>query len=92
MAEQQIYLILKASHRVAMRFGWVSSTTGITYCGICLRAPVAAEIGAECCVCGARVAQLVDVRAKRDAWRRAWKEAAEASPSVHRPFCFSSTS
>jgi hypothetical protein len=69
MAELYFYSVMTAVPSGTIRFGWVSATTGITYCGICLRSPVAPQVGEECKACGARVAQLLDIRAKGDAWR-----------------------
>jgi hypothetical protein len=75
MTEQYFYSIMKAEHPRTVRFGWVSPMTGITYCGICLRAAVTPKVGAECRVCGAHVAQLLDIKATADTWRSAWREA-----------------
>jgi hypothetical protein len=75
MTDLHFYSIMKAANPKAVRFGWVSPTTGITYCGICLRAAVTPQVGATCTVCGAQVAQLLDIRMRGDDWRRTWKEA-----------------
>lgn len=64
MTEAHIYSIMKASHSSTVRLGWVSSSTGITYCGICLRAAVRPQVGAECTACGAYVTQLMDLGTK----------------------------
>jgi hypothetical protein len=76
MAELYFYSVMTSVPSGTIRFGWVSATTGITYCGICLRSPVAPRVGEECKACGARVAQLLDIRAKGDAWRQTWRAAA----------------
>ncbi|KAA6456698.1 hypothetical protein DYQ86_24885 [Acidobacteria bacterium AB60] len=75
MGELYLYAIMKAENPNAIRFGWVSPITGITYCGICLGAAVTPQVGAQCGVCGAHVAQLLDIRIKGDDWRRTWKDA-----------------
>jgi len=75
MAEMPFYSIMKAVPSRTVRFGWVSSITGITYCGICLRSAVTPQVGAECKVCGAYVAQLLDIGTKGDKWRKTWKDA-----------------
>jgi hypothetical protein len=45
MAELYFYSVMTAVPSGTIRFGWVSATTGITYCGICLRSPVAPQVG-----------------------------------------------
>ncbi|MGA2728440.1 MAG: hypothetical protein ABSE96_11535 [Terracidiphilus sp.] len=75
MTEMHFYSIMRAVNPSAIRLGWVSPSTGITYCGICLRGVVIPQIGAECKICGAHVAQLLDIRARGDDLRRTWKEA-----------------
>ena len=75
MTELHFYSIMKAENPSTVRLGWVSPHTGITYCGICLRAAVTPQVGAECNVCGAQVTRLLDIRAKGDHWQRTWKEA-----------------
>jgi hypothetical protein len=34
------YAILTNATQTRSRLGWVSASTGVTYCGICLRAPI----------------------------------------------------
>jgi hypothetical protein len=55
MSESHLYTIVLSRNQSTLRFGWISASTGLTYCGICLRAPIRSEIGAECPVCDARV-------------------------------------
>ncbi len=61
-----------------VRLGWVSQSTGITYCGICLGAAIASSVGAECPACGARVSQLLDSR-ENIVWKDVWKKAVLAA-------------
>jgi len=75
MTEQYSYAIMTAVRSGTIRFGWVSPMTGITYCGLCLLSAVTPRVGAECKACGARVAQLLDIRTKGDTWRQTWKGA-----------------
>jgi hypothetical protein len=75
MTELRFYSIMKAVNRSTVRLGWVSPSTGITYCGICLRGVVIPQIGAECNICRAQVAKLLDIRSKGDHLQRTWKEA-----------------
>jgi hypothetical protein len=62
MTEAQLYTILISRNHSTVRFGWTSASTGLTYCGICLRAQIKPEIGAACPVCDAHVSQILDVR------------------------------
>lgn len=75
MRKSHLYTILASPDRAAVRLGWVSISTGLTYCGICLRAEVAPEVGAECAACGARVSRVLDLGAGEDSIRQAWREA-----------------
>ena len=77
MSESHVYSIFTSSDRSSVRLGWVSLSTGLTYCGICLRAPVAAEVGAECNACGAQVSRLFDLNAGTDSITQAWREASQ---------------
>jgi len=60
---------------MAVRLGWVSQSTGLTYCGICFGTAVAPEIGAECPACGAQVSRLLDLRAEGKSINQAWNDA-----------------
>ena len=73
------YAILISSDQATMRLGWVSPSTGLTYCGICLRSPVTPKIGADCHACGARVARTFELYADAYTTKRAWKEASLTS-------------
>jgi hypothetical protein len=55
------------------RIGWISHSTGLTYCGICLRAAVTPEIGKSCAVCGARVALVFTIGGDPNSIRNACK-------------------
>lgn len=67
--------IFAGANHARMRLGWVSASTGLTYCGICLRAPVAPEVGADCSACGARIAKIFDFAAPPASIRAAWSSA-----------------
>ncbi|MBB6145050.1 hypothetical protein HNQ77_003006 [Silvibacterium bohemicum] len=75
MRETLVYTILTSADQARARLGWVSTSTGLTYCGICLRAEVTPEVGADCRVCGARVAQVFELSSGPASIRRAWKSA-----------------
>ena len=75
MTDPHLYPILTSTNPASVRLGWVSFSTGITYCGICLRAEIVPEVGATCSACGAQVAQVLDITARGEAWSSAWKQA-----------------
>jgi hypothetical protein len=75
MSELNLYAILTSRDQSTVRLGWVSFCTGLTYCGICLRAPVEPMLGAECRACGAQVSRLFDLCAGNNSVRQAWKDA-----------------
>jgi|HubBroStandDraft_2_1064218.scaffolds.fasta_scaffold388981_1 hypothetical protein len=79
MNKSSFFTILVSPNYATVRLGWVSPSTGLTYCGICLRAAVLPEVGAECSGCGALVARLFDLREGPDSIRQAWKEASLAA-------------
>jgi hypothetical protein len=54
-----VILINQGSTRA--RLGWISQSTGLTYCGICLRSSVTPAIGESCAACGARVALVFTI-------------------------------
>lgn len=69
--------IFTSANHARTRLGWVSVSTGLTYCGICLRAQVPPEVGANCSACGARVTEIFDLAAAPASARAAW-----SSPSL----------
>ena len=79
MSESHLYTIVLSRNQSTLRFGWISASTGLTYCGICLRAPIRSEIGAECPVCDARVSHILDLRAAGSSMKQAWREALPAA-------------
>ena len=74
MSESHLYTIVISRNQSTVRFGWVSASTGLTYCGICLRAPIAPKTGAACSVCDARVL-MFDLRAGGNSMKQAWRDA-----------------
>ncbi len=81
---EHVILISHDSSRA--RLGWISASTGLTYCGICLRSSVTPESGSVCPSCRARVAYVFDFSASPEAMRHAWREvslrrSAEPHPS-----------
>ncbi|WP_420236877.1 hypothetical protein ACOBR2_14735 [Telmatobacter bradus] len=72
MSETTLYSIVAAPDGHGTRLGWVSSTTGITYCGICLRSSLKPCVGELCESCGACVVGVFDPAAGTQAIRRAW--------------------
>jgi hypothetical protein len=62
MNKEHLDTIVISRNLTTVRFGWVSASTGLIYCGICLRAPITPELGSACPVCDARVSQLLDLR------------------------------
>jgi hypothetical protein len=75
MNTSTLYAILISANQATMRLGWVSSSTGLTYCGICLRASLAPEVGSECSGCGARVTKVFELSAGSNSMLGAWKDA-----------------
>jgi hypothetical protein len=75
MSKPGLYTIISCRKLRTARLGWVSPSTGLTYCGICLRAPVTPAIGAECSACGAHVAGLFEMQDGEAAVRHAWRQA-----------------
>jgi len=75
MSESHLYTILTSRNQSTVRFGWISISTGLTYCGICLRAPIAPEVGAVCPVCDATVSQVVDLGDRGASMKAAWRAA-----------------
>ena len=59
------YALSTNLNRTRSRLGWISASTGVTYCGICLRAPITPQIGSTCVMCGAQVTRIFDLIAKR---------------------------
>lgn len=84
MSETTLYSIVAAQDGHGTRLGWVSSTTGITYCGICLRSPLKPCVGELCESCGACVVGVFDPAAGTQAIRHAWSHvSASAAPPNH---------
>jgi hypothetical protein len=63
--ETYAYAILTNRNQTRSRLGWVSFSTGVTYCGICLRAPVEPEVGTTCVICGASVTRIFELAARQ---------------------------
>jgi hypothetical protein len=74
MAELYLYSVLFGKKPLSIRLGWISPSTGILYCGICMGAAIASKVGAECPACGARVSQLLDAR-DNIVWKDVWRNA-----------------
>lgn len=72
MSEPTLYSVLSSQDRPAVRLGWISSETGITYCGICLRSAVQPRLGELCEKCGACVVGVFDPTDGWDTIRQAW--------------------
>jgi hypothetical protein len=84
MSETTPYSIVAAQDGHGTRLGWVSSTTGITYCGICLRSPLKPCVGELCESCGACVVGVFDPAAGTQAIRHAWSRVSSpAAPPNH---------
>jgi hypothetical protein len=68
------HVILINHGNTRARLGWISASTGLTYCGLCLRAAITPEMGNSCPACGATVAHVFELGAEpwslRNAWRR----------------------
>jgi hypothetical protein len=60
-SETNAYALSTNAMQTRSRLGWVSASTGVTYCGICLRAPISPEVGTTCIVCGARVTRTLEL-------------------------------
>jgi hypothetical protein len=74
MRESTLYSIVTSQDGHAARLGWVSSATGITYCGICLAAPLTPRVGELCDHCGACVVSVFDAADGPEAIRHAWRQ------------------
>ena len=74
MTDTYPYTVLFGKKPLSVRLGWVSPSTGIIYCGICLGAAIASRVGAECPACGARVSHLLDSR-DNIVWKEVWRKA-----------------
>ena len=75
MSEPTLYSVLSSQDRPAVRLGWISSATGITYCGICLGSAVRPRLGEVCKKCGACVVGVFDASDGWDTIRQAWRRA-----------------
>lgn len=65
------YVILMNRGHTRARLGWVSASTGLTYCGLCLRAAVTPQLGHSCPTCGAKVAHVFEPGTDSDSMRNA---------------------
>jgi hypothetical protein len=90
MSETNLYSIVAAQDGITVRLGWISSATGITYCGICLRSALQPHVGELCDTCGACVVGVFDPVDGAHAIHRAWSRigAVQAKP-VDLPACSS---
>ena len=75
MSDGTLFSIVSSRDGYAARLGWVSSATGITYCGICLGAKLEPREGALCASCGACVVSVFDAQSDRESIRLAWSRA-----------------
>jgi hypothetical protein len=60
MSARPYYLTRKPSTQNT-RACWTSPSSGELYCGICLRATIAARLGAECPACGSTIERILEV-------------------------------
>ena len=74
MSETTLYTIVAAQDGITARLGWISSATGITYCGICLRSALQPRIGELCDACGACVVGVFDPAEGAHAIHYAWSQ------------------
>jgi hypothetical protein len=83
MSSNPLYFIVAAPDATTARLGWVSSVTGITYCGICLRSALQPCIGELCDACGACVVGVFDPVEGAQAIHSAWSRfrPAKATPA-----------
>jgi hypothetical protein len=76
MRQPVLYAIVASQDGATARPGWISHTTGISYCGICLGAQVRPVLGDLCSKCGGCVVGVFDAtddfESIRNAWRFAW--------------------
>jgi len=80
MSQATLYSIVAAQDGNTARLGWISSTTGITYCGICLRSALQPRVGELCDACGACVVGVFDPTEGLQAIHGAWKFFRSAAP------------
>jgi len=71
ISNEPFYVILMNQGHTRARLGWVSASTGLTYCGLCLRAAVTPQLGQSCPACGAKVARVFEADADSDSMRNA---------------------
>lgn len=72
MSETILYSVIAAQDGYTVRLGWISSATGITYCGICLRSALQPRVGDLCDACGACVVGVFDPTEGPQAIHGAW--------------------
>jgi len=71
VSHEPSYVILLNRGHTRARLGWVSASTGLTYCGLCLRATVTPQLGQACPTCGAKVAHVFQAGTDSDSMRNA---------------------
>lgn len=74
MSETTLYSIVAAQDGITARLGWISSSTGITYCGICLRSALLPRVGELCDTCGACIIGVFDPAEGAQAIHYAWSQ------------------
>jgi hypothetical protein len=52
---EQKYFLMRKNSTGLERGAWASPSTGDLYCGVCLRGPIEATIGAACALCSSQV-------------------------------------
>jgi hypothetical protein len=75
MMEQHTYVIISNRNRTIARLAWTSPSTGLIYCGICMRATVSLEIGSKCDVCSSTVSRTFSLSEGKNTLKSAWSEA-----------------
>ncbi|MGB8259941.1 MAG: hypothetical protein WCE75_06305 [Terracidiphilus sp.] len=69
------FSIVASQDGYTARLGWISSATGITYCGICLGPELEPREGVLCARCRACVVGVFDTHSDHESIRRAWSRA-----------------
>ena len=77
------YSLVASQDGLTARLAWISPSTGIAYCGVCMGAQIRPEVGELCSNCGGCVVSVFDSAASAESIRNAWRSALPA-PQLRR--------
>jgi hypothetical protein len=84
MTQPSLLAIVSNESGTVARLAWISESSGISYCGICLQGQVAPEVNAICSVCDARVSSVFDLASNSRELKQAWIKAFHGA-NIHLP-------